>query len=399
MPGGNTRSVLHYAPFPVAFRHGEGSRLTDLDGHVYADFLGDYSAGLYGHSHPVVLAAARGALDGGIVLGGPNPHEAELAALVAERFPSCELVRFCNSGTEANLMAIAAARAATGREAILAFDGAYHGGVLKFAGGGSPLNAPFPAVIAPYNDRDAALALVERHAPRLAAIIVEPMLGSAGAVLGEREFLEGLREAATRHGIVLIFDEVMTSRLAPGGLQGALGIAPDMTTFGKYLGGGFSCGAFGGARHIMARFDPARGDALAHAGTFNNNVVSMAAGLAGLRQVYTPDAATALSACGERFRARLNAIFAERQMAVQATGAGSLLNVHFQRGPIRRAADIDPAPQLRALFHLEMMARGYYLARRGFMALSLALAAEEYAGFAAAVEDFCEAYAPLLRGD
>jgi glutamate-1-semialdehyde 2,1-aminomutase len=398
MPGGNTRTVLYYSPFPVTFARAEGATLHDLDGHAYTDLLGEYTAGIYGHSHPVIMTAAADALAGGIVLGGANRWEAGLARLVTRRFPSCELIRFCNSGTEANLMALVTARAVTGRDAILAFDGAYHGGVLKFAGGASSINVPFSSVIAPYNDRAATAALIEQHAPRLAAIIVEPMIGSGGAIPGDPAFLAMLRAATAERGIVLIFDEVMTSRLSPAGLQGTLNIRPDLTTFGKYMGGGFSFGAFGGARRLMERYDPSRPDAFAHAGTFNNNVLSMAAGLAGLEQVYTPDAAVALNARGDDLRGRLNRILLERQAGAQVTGVGSVLNVHFQRGEIRAPTDVDPAPQARALFHLGMMERGFYLARRGFMALSLALDDRDYDRFADAFEDFFATYGHLFRG-
>jgi glutamate-1-semialdehyde 2,1-aminomutase len=322
MPGGNTRTVLHYSPFPVAFQKGEAQRLTDIDGHVYTDFLGEYSAGLYGHSHPKIMAAAERALKSGIVLGGPNEYEAELAALVKGRFPSIDLIRFTNSGTEANLMALVTARAATGRSHIMAFEGGYHGGVLAFKSGPSAVNAPFPMVMATYNDTDATLTLIEKHKHELAAIILEPMMGGGGAIAADRAFLQALRDASAKHGIVLIFDEVMTSRLSPGGLQEAHGIRPDMTSFGKYIGGGFSFGAFGGTRRLMDRYDPTKPGSLAHAGTFNNNVMSMAAGAVGLREIYTPETARALSAAGESLKQRLNAVFAEKNVAMQATGVG-----------------------------------------------------------------------------
>jgi glutamate-1-semialdehyde 2,1-aminomutase len=270
--------------------------------------------------------------------------------------------------------------------------------VLAFARGGSPINAPFPTVVAQYNDADHTANLIARNAGRLAAILVEPMMGSAGAIPGDREFLAMLRQQASDHGIVLIFDEVMTSRLSPGGLQQTLGIRPDLTTFGKYLGGGFSSGAFGGARRLMERYDPGRPDSFAHAGTFNNNVLSMGAGLAGLRDVYTPEAAVALTARGDAFRDRLNRMLTERQACAQVTGVGSLLNVHFQRGPIRAPRDIDPAPQQRALFHLEMMQRGFYLSRRGYMTLSLVLSDDDLAGFTAAIDEFWGTHGHLLDG-
>jgi glutamate-1-semialdehyde 2,1-aminomutase len=397
MPGGNTRTVLHYSPFPVAFSKGEGPRLTDIDGHVYTDFLGEYSAGLYGHSHPKIMGAAERALKSGIVLGGPNEYEADLAALVKARFPSVDLIRFTNSGTEANLMALVTARAATGRSHVLAFQGGYHGGVLAFKDGPSAVNVPFPMVMATYNDTDGTVALIEKHKNELAAIILEPMMGGGGAIAADRAFLRALRDASAKHGIVLIFDEVMTSRLSPGGLQEVHGIRPDMTSFGKYIGGGFSFGAFGGARRLMDRYDPTKPGSLAHAGTFNNNVMSMAAGAVGLREVYTPDAARKLSAAGESLKERLNKVFAEKQVAMQATGIGSLLCVHFQRTAIKRPQDVDAAEEKRALFHLEMMQRGYYLARRGYMALSVVLETRDYDGFVTAAGTIADEYASVLK--
>lgn len=399
MPGGNTRSILFYPPFPLVMTRGEGAHLWDLDGHRYTDFLGEYTAGLYGHSHPVIQRAVSDALESGIVLGAPNQFEARLAELVCARFASCAQVRFCNSGTEANLMALSAARAVTGRDHVMAFEGAYHGGVFVFAQSEAPMNVPFPMVMAPYNDRAATLDLIERYADDLAAIIVEPMMGAGGGIAGDRDFLQGLRDAATRHGIVLVFDEVMTSRLSPGGLQAVLEISPDMTTFGKYLGGGLTFGAFGGNAEIMGRFDPGRPDSLLHSGTYNNNVLTMAAGVAGLSEAFTPEAALELNAAGDRLRERLNALARERGVPVQVTGLGSILTVHFQDQPVRRPADTEATdPAARALFHLEMLARGFYISRRGFMSLSLPLEAEDYEGFAAAFDEFLVSYGPVLNG-
>jgi glutamate-1-semialdehyde 2,1-aminomutase len=399
LPGGNTRSILYYPPFPVTIRRGEGARLFDLDGHAYLDFLGEYTAGLYGHSDPVIQSAVREALSDGILLGAPNRYEAELARLMCDRFPSVELVRFCNSGTEANLNALMGARALTGRSHVMVFEHAYHGGMLSFGQSASPMNIPFDYVFGRFNDLDYTTAQIERHGDDLAAIIIEPMMGAGGCIAGEASFLQGLREAATRHGIILIFDEVMTSRLSPGGLQGKLGILPDLTTFGKYLGGGMSFGAFGGRAELMSRFDPARPDAIPHSGTYNNNVLTMAAGVAGLSKVFTPEAADALSASGERLKARLNGIGERHGAPVQVTGVGSILCMHFQSEPIRQPADAAHTPAAaRALFHLEMLARGFYVARRGFLALSLPLTAADHDAFAAAFEDLLEAYGPVLRG-
>jgi len=399
MPGGNTRTVLFYTPFPLTLVKGEGCRVVDLDGHTYVDFLGEFTAGLYGHSHPVIIEAIKRALEGGITLGGPNPYEAKLAALVCERFPSCERVRFTNSGTEGNLMALATARTVTGRSHILVFDGAYHGGVLAFAHGGSPVNAPFPVIYGRYNDAESTLALIERHAKELAAIIVEPMMGGGGGIAGTPAFLGALREAATRHGIVLIFDEVMTSRLSSGGLQKKLGITPDLTSFGKYIGGGLSFGAFGGRADLMSIYDPHKPGYVGHAGTFNNNVLTMSAGVAGLSWLYTPAEAERLNRAGDALRERLNASGREAGLPVKVTGVGSIMAVHFQRRPIERPEDAEETPQaLRALFHLEMLARGYYIARRGFISLSIVHGEREFDGFAEAFADFLESNRSLLAG-
>src|ERR687888_623547 len=346
MPGGNTRTVIHVDPFPLTIVRGEGARIVDVDGHVYVDFLGEYTAGLYGHSHPVILEAIHEALADGIVLGAPNVYEGGLAAAVCERFPSIELVRFCNSGTEANLLALSLARVASGKPAVMVFEGAYHGGVFFFKDGDAPLNVPFPYLVGRYNDPEAAARQIAEHAHELAAVIVEPMQGSGGVIPGEPEFLHALREATAATDVLLVFDD------------------------------------------LMARFDPARPDALAHAGTFNNAVLTMAAGLAGLTRVYTDEECARLNALGDRLRRRLNAFATEHGLDFCATGRGSMVGLHFTRGPVRRTADSPAAPELRTLLHLHMLDRGYSFARRGFVALSLPLTQSDVDGFAGAVEEF-----------
>lgn len=398
MPGGNTRTVLHFSPFPLTIQKGEGAVLTDLDGHRYTDFLGEYSAGLYGHSHPVIVEAAQRALAGGFVLGGPNTHEAKLAAEVCRRFPTVERVRFCNSGTEANLYALSAARAITRKPAILVFDGAYHGGVFYYGHGGSAINAPFKTLTAPYNDIEETRDIIRANADRLAAIILEPMLGSGGGIVAEKPFMQMLRREADDAGAFLVLDEVMTSRLAPGGMQAVLDVAPDLTSFGKYLGGGMTFGAFGGRADIMDRFDPGRADGFPHSGTFNNNVVTMAAGLAGLREVFTEEACLALNARGDALKVRLNDIAKGRGVPVQVTGHGSILCLHLHDLPVRRPADFADAvdPEKQTLFHLEMVDRGFYLARRGYMSLSLPLTEADYDAFADAFDDVLGAIGHLI---
>jgi glutamate-1-semialdehyde 2,1-aminomutase len=404
LPGGNTRSILHFSPYPLTFAKGEGCRLVDLYGHELTDFLGEYSAGLFGHSEPVIQAAIIEALADGIVLGGPNRYEAGLAAAICARFPSIDQVRFTNSGTEANLLALAAARLATGRQAVMVMDGGYHGGVLYFGQTKSPLNVAGPWVYGSYNDVEATAAVIEREAKNLAAIILEPMMGAAGGICAEPAFLAMLREAADRHGIVLIFDEVMTSRMSHGGLQQRLGITPDMTTLGKYLGGGLSFGAFGGRHDLMARFDPRRPDAVSHAGTFNNNVLSMAAGLAAATRVLTAERLDALWAKGEKLRAGLNAVAAAREAPIQVLGTGSIMGFHFKRGPIRRPQDVWPTDPLAArvqadlyaLLHLSLIEAGCYMARRGYVTLSLPMRDADIARLTAAFDAFLEQHGSVV---
>ena len=388
MPGGNTRTVIHVEPFPLTIVRGEGAQLTDADGHTYTDFLGEYTAGLYGHSHPVILDAIRAALADGVSFGAPNLYESRLAEAVCERFPSVELVRFCNSGTEANLLALSLARVATGKPAVMVFEGGYHGGVFFFeTAAGSPINAPFPFVVARYNDASGATRLIAEHAHELAAVVVEPVQGSGGVIPGAPAFLRALRAATTAGDVLLVFDEVMTSRLSAGGMQQVLGIVPDLTTFGKYLGGGLAFGAFGGRADLMQRFDPSRADALPHAGTFNNAVLTMAAGTAGLG-VYTEAEVERLNALGDRLRNRLNAFASTNDVEFTSTGYGSLVGLHFAQGPISRRSDLPTRPELQALLHLHMLEHGYSYARRGFLALSLPLGEHEIDGFASAVEAF-----------
>jgi glutamate-1-semialdehyde 2,1-aminomutase len=397
LPGGNTRSVLFHEPFPLTMARGEGCRLWDADGHAYIDALGEFSAGLYGHSHPAIRAALHEAVDGGLSLSSHTTREAALAAEIRRRFPAMRRLRFTNSGTEANLLAIAAATVHTGRRKVLVFDGAYHGGVLAFAGGGSPVNVPHEFLVARYNDLEAAQAMAAAHEGDLAAILVEPMLGSGGCIPGRPAFLQGLHDIARRCGALLVLDEVMTSRLSPGGRQALLGIQPDLTTLGKYFGGGVSFGAFGGREDVMDRFDPRRPDALPHAGTFNNNVLSMAAGLAGLARVLEPAALDALNRRGDRLRERMNGTLAEHGVDAQVTGLGSLLGLHTTSRPIASPADAQPPdPDTRALLFFGLLERGVFMARRGFMALSIPFGDAECETLAAAFDDVVREHRAVL---
>lgn len=397
MPGGNTRSVLHFAPYPLTFTEAEGATLTDADGHRYRDFLNEYTAALYGHSDPVIRAAIEDALGHGIVRGGANQYEAAFSAEICERFPAIDSVRFCNSGTEANLYALQAARTFTGRSDVIVMQGGYHGGVLYFAGP-CPLNVPIPFHAITYNDIDAARATIREMGGRLAAVILEPMLGSGGCIAASPEFLSALREETERAGALLIFDEVMTSRLSEGGLHGRHGLKPDLVTLGKYVGGGVTFGAFGGRADIMAHFDPRTEGYWPHAGTFNNNALSMAAGLAGLTRVFTRDRVAPFNAMGDRMRERLAQAIEVADVPMAVQGIGSMMAFHYGRGPFTEPGQAATVPaDLRALIHFDMLERGFYYARRGMMALSLPLTDADCDAFADAMAEVLALRAPLIR--
>ena len=392
LPGGNTRTVLHYSPFPITVRRAQGAHIVDADGHQYQDFLGEYTAGLYGHSHPKIAQALSRALSDGLTFGSPTEQEGHLGALICERFPAVERLRFCNSGTEANMLALSSARAHTGRTDIMVVDGSYHGGVLSFAGD-NPLNAPFTTHRIPFNDLVTAAETINTVGDRLAALIIEPMIGAGGCIPADADFLKGLREATEAVGALFIFDEVMTSRHGPSGLHGMYGLLPDLVTFGKYLGGGMSFGAFGGRADILDRFDPSRPDAWPHAGTFNNNVFSMTAGLVGLSEIYTPEVAEAFFAQGERCREKLAESLSALQLPVHVTGMGSMMALHFGLQAPRAPYSPPPGyPDLYELVHLKMMAKSQFYARRGMINLSLPVTESMFSDFASdliATLDLC----------
>ncbi|RSZ34538.1 aminotransferase class III-fold pyridoxal phosphate-dependent enzyme, partial [Variovorax beijingensis] len=396
MPGANSRSVLFYAPFPLTIAKGEGAALWDADGHRYADFIAEYTAGVYGHSAPEIRDAVVEAMQGGINLTGHNLLEGRLARTICERFPQIEQLRFTNSGTEANLMALTAALHFSGRRKIVVFSGGYHGGVLGFGAKPLPTTVPFDFLVLPYNDAQAASEQIAKHGPEIAAILVEPMQGASGCIPGRLDFLQALRNGATKVGALLIFDEVMTSRLAPNGLANKLAIRSDLTTLGKYIGGGMSFGAFGGRSDVMAQFDPRTGS-LSHSGTFNNNVMTMAAGCAGLTKLFTPEAAGVLAERGEAMRARLDALCAKEDVAMQFTGVGSLMNAHFVRGEVRCVDDLAMVDgRLRQLLFFHLLSEGIYASPRGFIVLSLPLTDADIDRFAAAIGRFIGEYRALL---
>src|SRR5499426_2734269 len=299
LPGGNSRTTVYMAPYPPYAASGEGCWVTDVEGDRRLDCLNNYTALIHGHAHPAIVEAATRRLALGASFPMPTPEEIELAALLCERLPSAERVRFTNSGSEAVMIAIKGARAFTGRPKIAKFEGAYHGsydyvevslGSTPEAWGslatpastayskGTPPAVLEDVVVLPFNHTELVVGRIEREAAHLAAVVVDPVPNRIGLVPARTEFLQAMREVTRAHGIVLIFDEVISFRVGYHGAQGAFGVNPDMTTLGKIIGGGFPVGAVACSNEVMAVFDPGRGTPPApHGGTFNANPVTMAA--------------------------------------------------------------------------------------------------------------------------
>lgn len=396
-PGGDTRSSAHYAPFPLVIEKASGCRLTDVDGNEIVDFMNNFTSLIHGHAHPDVVAAIERQAPLGSAYAAPSIAQIELAELLVDRVPSIDQMRFTSSGTEGTLMAIRCARAATGRNKIMKMEGGYHGSyelaevsLVPFPDRRGPIDAPasqpvdasFPdsvlndTVICPYNEPAHARRLIEHHADDLAAVIVEPVLGSMGMVPASSVFLETLREATGAHGIVLIFDEVITLRLAAGGAQMTHGIRPDLTCMGKIIGGGLPIGGVGGSRDLMQLFSPARENPVMHASTFSGNALTMVAGLAAM-QACTADEIERLNGLGERLRVGFNQAFLQTGIRGQALGSGSLSNIHFTDAPINDARDslegMAAAGHMPRLLHLAMLRRGVMSASRLMYCVSTAM--------------------------
>ncbi|KAF2007183.1 PLP-dependent transferase [Amniculicola lignicola CBS 123094] len=398
LPGGNTRSLLHNAPFPIFMSKGEGYRVSDEDGHTYTDFVGELTAGLYGHSQSLIQQALIDSITKtGLNLGATTKLESQHAALLCSRF-HLDHIRFTNSGTEANLHAIQGARRFTGKRKIVVFTGGYHGAVFMF--GDEPAENVVDKedwIIAKYNDLEDTRAKIEGSSD-VAAVLVEGMQGSGPCIEATHAFLHQVQESAKKVGALFILDEVMTSRLSPGGLQDLEDLKPDITSLGKYLGGGITFGAFGGREDVMAVYDPRDGKALAHSGTFNNNTLGMVAGYTGLSQVYTPDVIKEFNAKGDQFRERLQGLSKGTKMTV--TGRGSMIGVHFVKDgkkEIRSIGERLDDTELKDLFWLDMMESGFWVTKRGIIALILGTPDDALNSFVECVEEFLTRYERLVK--
>jgi glutamate-1-semialdehyde 2,1-aminomutase len=323
LPGGDSRSTLFYPPYPAVYVRGAGAWITDLDGNELLDFTANHSSLVHGYGHPRVVEAAKRQLELGTAFPGASPPQLRLARLLTTRVSSMERVRFTNSGTEATLNVLRAARAFTGRRKIGWATYGYHGTVDETMTPSHP-----DTLRLTFNDPDGAEGAIRAAAGALAAVLVEPLQASAGMIPARRDYLERLREVTRRYGILLVFDEVVSFRLAWGGAQEHFGVAPDLTILGKLIGGGFPLGAFGGRADVMALFDPTHGPPrVPHPGSYNANPMSLAAGSATL-ELLTRDEIGRINQMGDRLRAGVAQVLREAGLPARVTGMGSLFGIH-----------------------------------------------------------------------
>ena len=386
IPGGVNSPVRAFRGVggtPVFFARGEGPYLFDADGRRYIDYVCSWGPLILGHGHPEVLGALAQQLHEGLSYGAPTELEVEMAELICRLVPSIEMVRMVNSGTEATMSAIRLARAHTGRDRIVKFEGCYHGHVdallVKAGSGALTLGAPTSpgiprsvtddTVVLDYNDAAAVRELFARAGDRIAAVIVEPVAGNMNCILPLPGFLETLREVCTASGAVLIFDEVMTGfRVARGGAQAQFGITPDLTTLGKVIGGGMPVGAFGGRREIMQQVSPA--GPVYQAGTLSGNPMAMAAGLATLRAITAPGFHATLAARTTRLLEGMRAEAAQAGIAFTTAQAGTMFGLFFSeetRVDTYAQATACNVERFRRFFHA-MLDGGVYLAPSAFEA-------------------------------
>jgi glutamate-1-semialdehyde 2,1-aminomutase len=385
LPGGETRSVTYYEPFPTAIARGDGPTLVDVDGISYIDVLNNYTALVHGHAFPPIVDAIREAAAAGTAFPAPTPALADFAEVLVERFPAVERVRFTNSGTEAAILALRIARAVTGRRTVICFDGGYHGTAPPFAG------ADPDARRVPYNDLDAVRDALDET---IAAVFAEPFLGSGGVVPAEAGFLDGVAAAAHAAGALFVLDEVQAARNAYAGAHASLAEAPDLVLLGKLIGGGLPVGAVGGAEQLLEVTAADRGT-LPHSGTFNANAATVAAGLVSI-DALDAEAIESLNSHAGRLAGAIESAGRRAGVPCCVTRAGSILHVHLlDRAPRDAAAAALADPQQAAMLHLLLLEHGVYAAPRGMLNLSTAMSADDLSTVAAAYD---QALAALASG-
>ena len=382
LPGGSSRGTAYFDPYPHFIERGKGSFVYDVDGNEYLDFMINATSLILGHANRHISAVIKDQIDLGAAYSGPTESQINLAEILCTRIPSIDTIRFTNSGTEATMMAIRAARLYTGKEKIVKIEGGYHGSheyvsvsvytpqdKLNPSGpapipeyDGQPKNVAEGVFVVEYNDIEGMTDILDRYSHEIAGVIMEPVVSSFGYLPADQEYLEFVREKTSELGIVLIFDEVQSFRLSSGGAQEFFNVVPDMTALGKIIGGGLAEGAFGGKKEIMNGFDPSNGGAeIAHAGTFNANPLTMKAGIVVMESL-TDDVYLRMNALGKEIREKLNAVFSELDVSVQITGIGSFFGMHFTDKPISNYRDVVTTESAtKKAFFLAMLNEGVLL--------------------------------------
>ncbi|MGD9240385.1 MAG: aspartate aminotransferase family protein [Desulfobacterales bacterium] len=386
VPDGDMRISIWFEPYPTVMAKGDGCHLYDVDGNDYLDFSNNWTSMILGNNHPRVVEAICNQAPLGSAMAAPHEAVFEWARILCERIPSVERARFCTSGTEALMFAVRAARAFTGKDKILKMEGNYHGSydIMEMQVGwrrlppGLPKSVEQDVLVTPFNDKETATKLIEENKDDLAAVVVEGIMGAAGMIPPENDYLRHLKEVAAKNDVLLIVDEVISFRLATGGAQQIFDVAPDLTALGKTIGGGMPVGAFGGREDVMAVYSPKHKHPAHHAGTFVATPIAVAAGIAGLKEM-TAETLDRINALGWSMKKNLQSALDDLKIKIQIKGYGSLQQLHFTSEPVfdAQTAFFTQDRDLLRLFHLSLMNKGIFIPNRGFFAISTPMSEAE----------------------
>ncbi|MHA2309707.1 MAG: aspartate aminotransferase family protein, partial [Candidatus Heimdallarchaeaceae archaeon] len=397
LPGGGTRNVAHFYPYPFFVTKGRGCYLYDFDGNEYIDCLNSMTVNIHGHAHPKIVENMQKQANEGTAHAAPMEVQHQLAKIICERTPSIELLRFCNSGTEATMFAIRAARKYTGKDKIIKTEGGYHGShdyvevniTPNLTAGEMPIATVEKGVpetilkdvyIVPFNDLAVAEKIMKKYHKEIAAMILEPVMGSGGGAIATKEYLKGLRELTIKYNILLIFDEVITFRVSTGGMQKYYGVVPDLTALGKIIGGGLPVGAFGGKHEIIDQFNPTKKEFITHSGTFSGNAMTMIAGKTAM-ELYDEKAVERLGKLGDQLREGLRNVLKELNIKGQVSGLQSLAYVYLFEEAVEDGRQtvfkLIPTLELSKYLTLALAINGIYTVSRGVTAFILSTPMDE----------------------
>jgi glutamate-1-semialdehyde 2,1-aminomutase len=406
VPDGDMRISVWFEPYPTVMTRGDGCHLYDVDGNDYLDFSNNWTSMILGNNHPKVVEAISKQAPLGSAMAAPHESVFEWAKILCERIPSVERVRFCTSGTEALMFAVRAARAFTGKDKILKMEGNYHGSydIMEMQVGwrklppGLPKSVEQDVLVTPFNDKAAAEKIIKENKDDLAAVVVEGIMGAAGMIPPEDDYLKHLKKVASENDVLLIVDEVISFRLSTGGAQQIFDVQPDLTALGKTIGGGLPVGAFGGREDVMAVYSPRHKRPAHHAGTFVATPIAVAAGIAGLKEM-TPEAIEKINDLGWSMREKLQAVLNDLKINIQIKGYGSLQQLHFTAEPVfdAQTAFFTQERNILRLFHLSLMNKGIFIPNRGFFAISTPMTEAETDKAVEATAEVLSELKPLME--